>query len=37
MFYKDKNILVTGGTGLIGSQLVELLKKAGSDFKTQGS
>ena len=32
MFYKDKNILVTGGTGLIGSQLVELLKKTGANI-----
>ncbi len=24
-FYKDKNVLVTGGTGLIGRPLVEML------------
>ena len=26
-FFKDKNILVTGGTGLIGFELVNLLIK----------
>jgi GDP-L-fucose synthase len=29
-FYKDKNILVTGGTGLIGRPLVEMLIEAGA-------
>jgi GDP-L-fucose synthase len=29
-FYKDKNVLVTGGTGLIGRPLVEMLIKAGA-------
>lgn len=29
-FYKDKNVLVTGGTGLIGRPLVEMLVKAGA-------
>ncbi len=28
--YKNKNVLVTGGTGLIGRQLVELLLQAGA-------
>lgn len=30
-FYKDKKVLVTGGTGLIGIPLVEMLIKEGSD------
>jgi len=30
-FYKNKKILVTGGTGLIGRPLVDLLVKAGAD------
>lgn len=30
-FYKDKNILVTGGTGLIGRPLVEMLVKHGAN------
>ncbi len=29
-FYKGKNVLVTGGTGLIGRPLVEMLVKAGA-------
>jgi len=31
--YKGKNVLVTGGTGLIGSHLVELLIKGGADIR----
>ncbi len=31
MFYKNKKILVTGGTGLIGRPLVDMLVKAGAD------
>ena len=27
LFYKNKNVLVTGGTGLIGTQLVNKLVK----------
>ena len=30
-FYKGKKVLVTGGTGLIGRPLVDLLAKAGAD------
>jgi len=30
-FYKNKKILVTGGTGLIGRPLVEMLVKSGAD------
>jgi GDP-L-fucose synthase len=30
-FYENKNILVTGGTGLIGHPLVEMLVEAGAD------
>lgn len=30
-FYKNKKILVTGGTGLIGRPLVDMLVKAGAD------
>lgn len=30
MFYKDKKILVTGGTGMIGRQLVKMLCDAGA-------
>jgi GDP-L-fucose synthase len=30
-FYKDKKVLVTGGTGLIGRPLVEMLVKVGAD------
>jgi GDP-L-fucose synthase len=30
-FYKNKKVLVTGGTGLIGRPLVDLLVKAGAD------
>jgi len=29
-YYKDKKVLVTGATGLIGSNLVEMLSKAGA-------
>ena len=29
-FYKDKNVLVTGGTGLIGRPLLEYLIDAGA-------
>lgn len=31
-FYKGKKVLVTGGTGLVGKQLVDLLIKAGADL-----
>jgi GDP-L-fucose synthase len=31
--YKDKDILVTGGTGMIGRQLVELLLKEGANIR----
>jgi GDP-L-fucose synthase len=31
-FYQGKNVLVTGGTGLIGHQLVNLLKKSGANI-----
>ena len=30
-FYKNKNVLVTGGTGLIGKPLVEMLVESGSN------
>ena len=30
-FYKNKKILVTGGTGLIGRPLVDMLVKSGAD------
>ena len=29
-FYKNKNVLVTGGTGLIGMQLVDMLIQRGA-------
>ena len=32
--YKGRNVLVTGGTGLIGSQLVELLLERGANIRT---
>lgn len=32
-FYKDKKVLVTGGTGLIGQPLVSMLCEAGADVK----
>jgi len=32
--YKNKNVLVTGGTGLVGRELVELLVKAGSKVRS---
>ena len=32
-FYKDKNVLVTGGTGMIGRQLVELLIQKGAKVR----
>lgn len=32
--YKDKNVLVTGGTGLIGSHLIELLIRQGANVRT---
>ena len=32
-FYKDKKILVTGGTGLIGKQLVDLLIEEGAKIR----
>ena len=32
--YKDKNILVTGGTGLVGRELVELLVKSGAKVRS---
>ena len=32
-FYKDKNVLVTGGTGLIGKPLVDMLIKKGSKVR----
>src|SRR3990167_7950371 len=32
-FYKDKTILVTGGTGLIGRPLVEMLIAAGAKVR----
>lgn len=32
-FYKNKNVLVTGGTGLIGRPLVELLLQAGANVR----
>ena len=32
--FKDKNILVTGGTGLIGRQVVDILCNAGAHVKT---
>ncbi len=32
-FYKDKKILVTGGTGMIGRQLVDLLIKEGANVR----
>lgn len=28
--FKEKNVLVTGGTGLVGRELVELLVKEGA-------
>ena len=33
LFFANKNILVTGGTGLIGRQIVNLLCDAGSNVK----
>lgn len=33
MFYKNKKILVTGGTGMIGRPLVEMLIKAGASVR----
>ena len=33
MFYKNKKILVTGGTGLIGRPLVEMLVANGAEVK----
>jgi len=30
-FYKNKKVLVTGGTGLIGRPLVDMLVNAGAD------
>ena len=32
--YNNKNVLVTGGTGLVGRELVELLVKAGSKVRS---
>mgnify|MGYP003671597604 CR=1 FL=1 len=29
--FKDKKVLVTGGTGLVGRELVELMVKRGAD------
>ena len=31
-FYKNKNVLVTGGTGLIGRPLIKKLKKLGANL-----
>jgi NAD(P)-dependent dehydrogenase (short-subunit alcohol dehydrogenase family) len=33
--FKEKNVLVTGGTGLVGRELVELLVKEGAKVKVQ--
>lgn len=33
-FFKNKNILVTGGTGMVGMALIELLNKSGAKIRT---
>ena len=33
-FFKDKNILVTGGTGMVGMALIKLLNNSGAKIRT---